>query len=196
MAPFEARRMTIRTRTIPAILFLVLSSGCAIGPSKWPSPFTAGPEVQVHAEGVIPSVRAEMRLSPRETITGRVGYAFVDRGDRGRHDDEKGGGPGGGVGYRYYFGRDLDGWILGGRFDVWWMTIDWEEGSGVDRRKGDTDVVVLVPAIEGGYRFRLSDSIALDLTLSAGVEMNAKTWGEDVGDGGVVLFGATLVFGP
>jgi len=75
---------------------------------------------------------------------------------------------------------------------------DWEDDArgGRPAREGDTDVIVLQPTVEGGYRFRLGERWTCDLALGLGYEINVDEDGEDVGEGGIALLGATFLFGP
>jgi len=157
--------------------------------------YAVGPEVQVYPAGVIVAAHGQIGITKRDVLTLRAGYNFTDRRDFGERDDEEGGGPGVGVGVRHFFRDDRSGWLVGGRVDLWSMEIDWHDDiRGGGRREGDTDILVLQPTLEGGYRFRLGPSLGLDLTGAAGFEINVDEDGEDVGDGGIMLIGATLVF--
>ncbi len=152
-----------------------------------------GVEAQLYPAGGIPGLHAQFPVSDHGVITARLAYNITERGDFGEHDDERGGGLGGGVGYRHYFGDDLDGWMVGGRLDVWALRIDWREDA--PPRSGSSDVLVVQPTVEGGYGFRLGDGLRLDLGLALGVEINAHTSGESVGQGAILLGGATLTWG-
>ena len=161
-----------------------------------PSEFALGAEVQGYAAGVITTLDAVYTLQKHDALTLRVGYNSTDRQDFGRHQEEEGGGPGLGLGYRYYFGPDHDGWLLGARLDVWWLEIDWKDNVGLPtERSGRTDVTVLQPTIEGGYAWRFGRNWKLDLAVSFGAEINVDRSGEDVGEGGIVLGGVTLAYG-
>lgn len=157
--------------------------------------FPLGPEVQIYPTGVILGLHAQIPHFEKGMLTIRLGYNFTDRRDLGENDDEEGEGPGGGVGYRHYFGPEHTGWLVGGRVDVWDLEIDWEEDSNPPgRRKGTTDVIVVQPTLEGGYSYRLGGRWRVDLTLSLGAEINVDTDGEDVGEGAILLGGATFVY--
>lgn len=182
---------------------LALLAACLVGCVALPEDHKGaraprfGGEVQVYPAGVIPAAHFQVPLSERDVLTLRAGYNFTERQDYGEHDDESGGGPGTGVGYRHYFGEETSGWLLGARVDLFSLEIDWKDDASATqpRRKGETDILVLQPTVEGGYRFALDDAISLDLTLGVGAEINVDTDGEDVGEGGIMLLGATIVFG-
>ncbi len=153
-----------------------------------------GAEVQAYPAGIIPGVHAQFPLSESGVLTTRLAYDATDRQDFGEHDNEDGGGPGGGVGYRHYFGPDYTGWLLGGRVDLWFLDIDWEDDPPAIPAKDSTDVIVLQPTVEGGYGFRVADRLRLDLTVGVGAEINIDEDGDDVGEGAIGLAGITLVY--
>ena len=173
---------------VPGLLG-ALAGSCATGPSA------LGIETQVYPAGVIPGLHAQWGLSPNSALTARAAFNFTDRRDFGEFDDEEGGGVGGGVGYRRYLRDSREGWLWGGRIDVWALEIDWEDNGGTpEATSGTTDIVVLQPTAEVGYGMRLGDSKwRLEWTLGLGAEMNIDTDGEDVGEGAIALLGATLV---
>ena len=151
--------------------------------------------MQAYPAGVIAGLHAEYALSERDELTARLAWNATDRGDFGEHDDEHGGGPGGGLGWRRFFGPQYTGWLFGGRVDVWALKIDWKDSSPASRQ-GETDVLVVQPSLEAGYRWRLGDSRwRLDLTGSFGYEINVEVDGEDVGEGPIGLVGVTFTYG-
>ena len=76
----------------------------------------------------------------------------------GEHDNEEGGGLGGGLGARYYLKPQFEGLFLGVRIDLWEMDIDWRtDGPPGPSRIGNTEIIVLQPLIEGGYAFVLAN---------------------------------------
>ncbi len=179
------------TSVLQASLLAALAGGCATG-----SP-ALGIETQVYPAGVIPGLHAQWELSPNEALTARLAHNFTDRRDFGEHDDEEGGGFGAGLGYRRYLGHSREGWLWGARIDVWDLEIDWEDGGGTPAASsGSTDILVLQPSAELGYGLRLGDSKwRLEWTLGLGAEINIDSDGEDVGEGAILLLGATLVRG-
>jgi len=164
--------------------------GCAGTGGSEPHAYAAGLEVQAYPAGVISAAHVRRALSEHDTATLRLGYNDTNRRDYGEHDDEEGGGPGGGIGWRHYRGPEYTGWLYGARIDLWDLEIDWEEDDG---SRGTTDVLVLQPTVEGGYAFRLGDSPwRLELVAAFGAEVNVDTDGEDVGEGAIGLVGLTL----
>ena len=181
--------MTQRTRTLLA-LASGLTAGCASQRPEY------GVEVQAYPAGVIPGLHVQLPQDELSAITLRAAHNFSDREDYGEFDDEEGGGFGGGVGYRRYLEPGREGWLWGGRVDVWALEIDWEDQGGTPMAtSGTTDIVVLQPTVEGGYGFRLSEGLRLEATLGLGAEINVDTDGEDVGEGAILLLGLTLLAG-
>ena len=152
-----------------------------------------GLEVQAYPAGVITGVQARTPVSDDSEVTYRLAYNATDRQDFGEHDDESGGGPGLGVGYRHYFGPDHSGWLVGGRLDLWILEIDWEDDPPATPLEGTTDVVVLQPTLEGGYSLPLNDDWRFDVTLAVGAEINVDEDGDDVGEGAIGLLGFSFV---
>lgn len=163
------------------------------GARRSATPFAVGFEAQAYPAGVITAARAEFPLGAHDALTARLAWNETDRQDFGEHDDERGGGGGGGIGWRRYFGAQRDGWLVGGRVDLWALEIDWEDESPAS--EGRTDVLVLQPSAEAGYAWRLGDSRwRLELTASLGVEINFDTDGEDVGEGVIGLAGFAVSY--
>ncbi len=154
-----------------------------------------GVEVEAYPAGIIPGLHGQWEIDDRSALTARVAGNFTDRQDFGEHDDESGGGFGGGVGYRSYLGPSREGWLWGARVDLWSLDIDWVDDPGTaSRRSGSTDITVLQPSFELGYGMRLGKSDwRVEWILGLGAEINVDTDGEDVGEGAILLFGATLV---
>ena len=151
-----------------------------------------GAELQAYPAGVQATAVAVYPLSESDRLSLRAGYNATDRQDWGEHDQEDGGGPGFGIGFHHLFTPQAsEGWLVGAKLDLWWLDIDWEEDSAPD---GSTDVTVLQPTAEGGYRWDLDGGASVALTLSVGAEINVDTDGEDVGEGAIVLLGLRYLF--
>jgi hypothetical protein len=155
--------------------------------SRW------GLELQGYPTGLIPGVRYELQIAQRDVLFARLAYNFTERSDFGEHDDESGGGPGLGFGWRHWKDSMAEGWHYGARLDVWDLNIDWED-DGPPVRTGETDIIVVQPSLELGYSWPQSGGSRLDLTAGLGVEYNADTKGEDVGEGTIALLGLTWMF--
>ena len=152
-----------------------------------------GFELQIYPTGIIPGLRYEWMTSRQDQLFARLAYNFTDRSDFGEHDDESGGGPGIGFGWRHWQNQMGTEWHYGGRIDVWDMEIDWEEDGSPDT-EGETDILVVQPSGELGYSWKRPDGSRIDLNAGLGVEVNVHTDGEDVGEGVIVLGGFTWMF--
>lgn len=155
--------------------------------SRW------GFEVQMYPTGIIPGVRYEWDVSSQDQLFARIAYNFTERSDFGEHDDESGGGPGIGFGWRHWLNQATSEWHYGARLDVWDLEIDWEE-DGPPETDGTTDIIVVQPSAELGYSWKQQDGSRIDLTAGLGIEVNVDTDGEDVGEGVIALGGASWVF--
>ena len=153
-------------------------------------PASIGITLQVYPAGIITNGMFSKAISPRQVLTGLGGYNFTDRRDFGEHDNEEGGGPGLGLAIRHFFEPDYSGWQIGLRVDLWFMEIDWRD----DQRDldGTTDITVLQPTAQGGYRWQLGNHWTVDALVSFGMEINIRTTGEDVGEGAILLGGVEV----
>ena len=149
-----------------------------------------GAEVQAYPAGVIAGPHVGWTWGESTELRLRPAYNFTDRRDWGEHDDESGGGAGGGIGVRRGVGAWGRHWLIGVRADLWWLKVDWRRDTPSD--DGSTDVVVLQPTLEAGLRLRPRATWTADLMLSLGQEFNIDTRGEDVGEGTIALLGLTL----
>lgn len=132
-------------------------------------------------------------LSNNYYASAHVAYEFAQRGNNGEHDDENGGGIGGGVTLDKYFRRGQVGWFVGGRAEVLFLNIDFKN-PGV---RGSSDTTVFQPTARAGYAWAFDHGrYGLQLGLSLGAEINVHTRGEKVGDGAIVLGGVAFSFRP
>ena len=147
-------------------------------------------EVQAYWTGVISGVTYERFFTDRDAWHVRIGYQRIRHEDFGEHDDERGDGYGGTLGYRRYWANGLS---LGARVDVWQNTLDWTDSPGLDsERRGVTDVTVLQPTVEGTWRKAFSSDWFVQPSAAIGAEINVITDGEDTGEGFIVLLGISL----
>lgn len=150
-----------------------------------------GIEIQVYPAGIILGLRGGFDVGNHNELNQRLGYNITRRGDFGKHDNEEGGGPGFGVGYRHWLGNKLGGLFFGARTDFWFMDIDWRDDNPL--REGSTDIIVLQPSAEAGYNLLKNNADwLLAPTVSFGYELNIKTEGEKVGEGAILLGGLNL----
>jgi hypothetical protein len=122
-----------------------------------------------------------------------AGYNQTWRRDWGRHDDERGGGPGIGLAFHHFVGDDESPFFIGARVDGWLLRIRYREDdipTNAVLLDGDrSDAVVLVPTVRAGW-LAISGRVNLDFTVSFGRELNVATRGEEVGEGAILLLGA------
>ena len=98
-----------------------------------------GVEVQGYPAGIMVGPRVSFAAGDHHEINFRGAYNLTDRRDFGENDNEEGGGPGGGLGYRYYFKNNRTHFFLGSRLDIWRLEIDWRNDDG---SSGETDITV------------------------------------------------------
>ncbi len=118
-----------------------------------------------------------------------AGYNRTRRRDWGKHEDERGGGPGGGVEMIRFLSASEKNWFYGFRAEAWSLNIDWRQ-NGVS---GSSRTLVLQPMAVAGYRLT-PGSVSADLSLSLGREINTHTRGEAVGEGMIILGGISLTY--
>ncbi len=119
----------------------------------------------------------------------RAGYMIADRKDWGDlHNIEKGGGPGAGLGYRYYFPYRPHQFFLGIRSDIWRLKIDWEDAL----LKGTTKTWTIQPAAEAGYMILINDMAFITPAVSAGYFSNLSADGAAIGEGFVFSAGISI----
>lgn len=149
----------------------------------------------MYPAGTVPGVRFDLGISSNLNITSRIAYNITDRRDWGEHEKEDGGGPGFSVGLERT-GFLIENLFLHARTDLWFLEIDWiDRPSGPElcgalsciNRMGSTDVIVFQPTIGLAYQLSLSDKLFVKPALSFGYEVNAKTDGEPVGEGAILL---------
>jgi hypothetical protein len=148
-----------------------------------------GPEYNYYPAGHIFGLQAE--LSPKNkhhSFNARLAYnKTVRRGFSGLNDDERGGGPGGSLGYRYYLTPECRGLYLGARADLWFMQVLWQDSS-EQIKAGTTEINVLQPTFELGYLFHFKNGWELGTAFTNGVELNIKMDGKPVGEGWITLW--------
>lgn len=160
--------------------------------SRWSLAF----EFQAYPTGLIPGLRADYHFKNHHSVHARAGYNWVRHRDLGIQDDERGDGFGGSLGYRYFFRENTKGgWFLGGRTDLWFNTLDWQDKdeNGNIISTGTSKIVVLQPTALGGFQFLLGNKgWFVSPSAAFGVEINVKTEGAEVGEGLILLLGASV----
>lgn len=142
-------------------------------------------EFQAYPTGIIPGFTYERFIGDRSALNFRVGIQVIRHGDEGVHEDERGNGFGGSVGYRYYWPIGLS---VGARADLWFNSLDWRDNIGEDDEvSGQTDIIVLQPVIEATWRQYFSSNWFVQPSVAAGAEINIVTDGEETGQGFIIL---------
>lgn len=148
-----------------------------------------GPEYNYYPAGHILGVQTE--YAPKDnhhSFNARIAYNKTVRWNfSGLNDDERGGGPGGSLGYRYYLTPRCRGIYLGARADMWFMDVEWMDSS-ENQQTGSTDITVFQPTFELGYLFHLANGWELGTAFTNGVEINVIMDGEPVGEGWITLW--------
>lgn len=184
----------MRSSLLIAFTLLILSSLQAQDQEN-PAQLTnlqIGAEIQWYPAGWIIGPVMNYYLSPKHILNLRLGVNLIDRSDwSGLNDDEKGTGFGGSAGYRYLFRPLKSSFFVGARVDLWSSNIKWMNDIGTPQEtSGTTKTLVLQPTAEVGYwiRFRQTN---WSMVLSGGIgqEINIKTDGKEVGQGGMWLLG-------
>ncbi len=159
-----------------------------------------GAAVQIYPAGQTAVVQLNLPLESRYEAGFHAGYNRTRRRDWGVHDDERGGGPGLGLSLKRFVRPESEDWFYGLRIDLWSLAIDWydtePECSGAAsecRLSGDSRILVFQPTVEAGYRI-FARGLKVDLALSFGREINVQTRGLPVGEGIILLAGASVTF--
>ncbi len=152
-------------------------------------------EFQAYPTGLIPGLRLSKAVGTRAEWHVRLGYNWIRHGDAGVHEDERGAGYGGTLGYDRYFGESRKGFFAGVRCDLWRNTIDWKDRIGqADELSGTTRILVVQPTLEAGWWLPLDQRHFAAPTLAFGFEKNVVTEGEPTGEGAILLLGVRLGF--
>ncbi|MEM9986133.1 MAG: hypothetical protein AAF804_13655 [Bacteroidota bacterium] len=174
-----------------SIVFLLLSTVLVRGQVAF------GLEFQAYPTGLIPGVRVAWLSGQHSEWNLRVGGNFFDHQDFGVQEEEIGRGPGGSLGYRYYFRPVGTGLYLGLRTDLWRNANRWRDQIGTpDESSGVSRIWVLQPTLEGGYAFDVGETLSLQPSVSFGREWNVVTEGAEVGQGLILLLGISAMYSP
>ncbi len=153
---------------------------------------------QVHSTGLVLTSKVELGFgtSNRNAINLGFGYNLIRRRNLGLHEDERGGGWGGFLGYRHYFFEQRNKFFLGGKIHLWLQHIDWKSNCTdpitLCTNTGTTKVFVYQPTGEVGWLFVLEDGkYFLAPLVSYGITVNSNFKGENVGSGDLLMLGIT-----
>jgi hypothetical protein len=160
------------------------------------SKFQTGVEVQWYPAGWLIGPVANYFISPKNILNFRAAINIADRHNwSGLNDDERGTGYGGSVGYRYLFTPAKNSFLIGARVDLFNTKIKWKNNIGTAQQtSGTTTTLVLQPSAELGYRIKLTN-IRWNILFAGGIgeEINIRTKGRDVGQGGMWLLSISIL---
>jgi len=157
------------------------------------SNIAVGPEVQLYPTGILFGMTFYKELNEYNYLGIRAGYNFVRHGSAGLHEDERGGGWGGTIGYHRQINIGNSHWLVGARCDLWRNKIDWTNRVGEpDEVTGISRITVIQPTVQLAYPFRVTDQFFLP-SISFGSEINIRTEGEEVGEGLILLIGLSYI---
>jgi len=147
-------------------------------------------ELQAYWTGVINGITFERFFTPNDAWHVRLGLQRIRHEDYGEHDDERGDGYGGSLGYRRYWSSGLS---VGARVDLWQNSINWTDAPGTtSERIGVTEVTVLQPVVESSWRKVVSSNWFVQPSAALGAEINIIKDGEDTGQGFIWLLAVSL----
>ncbi|MGB4845015.1 MAG: hypothetical protein WBP16_11150 [Ferruginibacter sp.] len=155
-----------------------------------------GAEVLWYPAGWITGPSVNYFVAPKHVVHAGLGVNIANRHDWGLNDDEKGTGFGGSLGYRYLFTPQKNSFFLAARVDFWAMKIKWKDKTGTPQAiNGTTKITVFQPTAHFGYWIK-STNCRWNLLFSAGggAEINIKTNGKKVGEGGMWLLGVSVYY--
>jgi hypothetical protein len=160
------------------------------------SKFQVGAEVQWYPAGWLIGPVANYFISPKHILNFRAAINIADRHNwSGLNDDERGTGYGGSVGYRYLFTPAKNSFLIGARVDLFNTKIKWKNNIGTAQQtSGTTTTLVLQPSVELGYRIKLKNQ-KWNILFAGGIgeEINVRTKGRDVGQGGMWLLSVSIL---
>ncbi|MCB9245572.1 MAG: hypothetical protein H6606_04005 [Flavobacteriales bacterium] len=186
----------MRIPFLGCLMFLLFSTQ-AIAQATDKNSSSIGVEFQAYPAGLMPGIQFEYQLAEHHAAHIRLGANYANRRDWGKHDDERGSGIGGTLGYRYR--GEWRGSIIssGFRTDIWDMRIRWSNTTtdmgqqSIDR--GETSILVVQPTLEIGWWKVFAQRWTLGICVSNGYEINVRTQGEPVGEGAITLLGINLL---
>ncbi len=188
------------------LIFGLSNSLLAQEETKEKRPFELDFNFQAYPAGIIPGLQLEIGVGTyyKSSLGLKVGYNRARRRNWGEHEDERGGGFGGGIFYKYYLLNPNKQLYIGARTELWKMIIDWRN-SGDDENLwtdddivGFTDILVFQPTLEMGYKFVIPfkenshNALIINPNIAAGWELNVISKGDDVGQGSIALIGVDL----
>lgn len=187
---------TCRVFILFFVTLLFINPGLAQENNKPVKKVCVGLEVQWYPAGWMVGPVASFSLAHKHSINIRIAANIADRHDWGKNDDEKGTGYGGSLGYRFLFTPGKNSFFVGARVDLWRMKIDWKDKiNAAPATSGQTKITIFQPTAEAGYNV-MSKTKKWNFVFSAaaGQEINIRTTGKEVGEGGIFLLSASAYF--
>jgi hypothetical protein len=172
-------------------LLILLVANMSFAQSSSSKSEIVGAGIQIFSSGFIPGFTWEHELNNKSTLRA-FGGAIVanDRKSLSKHDKEWGAGLLFGIGYRRYFSSPGEGLYLGADLYASLMRVKWRMNQPFFENY--SDVTLLQPMAELGYRMDMGKAWSLDLSVAAGGQFNAGTKGADVGQGFIYSGGLRL----
>ena len=154
-----------------------------------------GGEIQAHAVGATLGARADLYLGKHVNWNFRLSYNLLNnKKENNINAEEKGGGFGVALGYRYFLDK-REGLFVGGRADFRKMTIDWTSAVPLTSPTiGVSEVSIFQPSVEVGYLFKINKHWTVAPALSSGFNLNMITKGEKVDSGFVAQIGVNAAY--
>src|SRR5687768_7279678 len=174
-------------KRITAILFTFYIITTASSQTIGYKTVDVGGEFQWYSSGNIIGLHLAFNAMEHHSVQFRIGYNKADYKNWAEHDEEKGGGWGAGVGYRYYTNPFPHKFFIGARADLWRLEIDWKNNS--PAASGVTKTWGLLPSLELGYFFWINDQAFITPGIAAGYMVHLKTDGAEIGKGFTTLLG-------
>ena len=185
------------------LCMLLIILGCTVHsyaqkPAKHSlSKFQIGTELQWYPAGWISGIVSNFFISPKHIINVRAAFNIADRYNwSGLNDDERGTGYGGSIGYRYKLKAKKSSIFIGTRGDLFRTKINWRNKLNTPQEtSGSTIIIVYQPSLETGYWF-LSKNKKWSFVAAGGIgqEVNIKTIGKAVGQGGMWLLSCSVYY--
>ena len=185
------------------VIILLIITGCSVKlyaqkPAKQSlSKYQIGTELQWYPAGWITGIVGNYFITPKHIINVRAAVNIANRHNwSGLNDDERGTGYGASIGYRYKLHADKSSIFIGTRGDLFRTKINWRNKINTPQEtSGSTIIIVYQPSLETGYWF-LSKNKKWSFVAAGGIgqEINIKTKGRAVGQGGMWLLSGSVYY--
>ena len=181
-------------KLIISSLFIIV---CSIYVSGQDTIFVSGVgggiELQGYPTGFISTLVLYKEFNNKNFVHARIGYNLIRHGDAGVHQDERGDGWGGSLGFDRSLKVRNTNVLLGARCDIWYNILDWKNNIGQPTQfTGTTKVTVVQPTVRLSYPIKIGVNYIVP-ALAFGSEVNVKTRGDEVGQGIILLLGVSYI---